>query len=341
MTALSPSATDAILDQIVPVLERHQSFLIAAHVGPDGDAIGSGLALRQALTAWGKDAWMVSTDGVPPSCRFLPCWNSVVAAPPRQPECALIIDCDGSPARVAAPYQFVEAAQSRVLIDHHRSSRPVFDVNWIDPRQSATALMIYRLLRRLPVTITADIAQCLLSGISTDTGNFRFPNTTPECLEAAGELIRLGADISRISFKLFDERSFESTRLLGIALEKMVAECDGTLMWTALTTADFQCANTGDEGSENIVNYLRNVRGARMALILRERTDETGGVTRISVRCEPELRADLFCKQFGGGGHAAAAGCRVRYQPFADSVQALRQAACAWLQEEHPPLREE
>jgi phosphoesterase RecJ-like protein len=254
-------------------------------------------------------------------------------------QCAIIIDCDGMPNRVAAPHRLIEKAAHTVLIDHHRTSQPRFDVNWIDPSQAATAMMIYQVIQRLPVEITPDIAQCLLCGISTDTGNFRFPNTTPECLRAASELVELGADPAEIAFRLFDERSFESTRLLGMALQKMTADHKGELIWTALTYADFEAVSAGDESSENAVNFLRNVRGARMAIILRESQDETGPVARISVRCEPELRADVFCKQFGGGGHAAAAGCRVRNQPFAESVQSVVASASAWLDEEHPPVQ--
>ena len=331
------------IDDILAAINRHQTFLIAGHVGPDGDAIGSGLALRLALSAMRKEAWMVSTDGVPSSCQFLPCWQSVLSVPPSHLDkstlqCAIIIDCDGMPNRVAAPHRLIEKATQTVLIDHHRTAQPRFDVNWIDPSQPATALMMYQILKRLPTPITADIAQCLLCGISTDTGNFRFPNTTPDCLRAAGELVELGADPAVIAFKLFDERSFEATRLLGVALQKMTMEHKGELIWTALTDADFEAVAAGDESSENAVNFLRNVRGARMAIILRESQDETGPVARLSVRCDPELRADLFCKQFGGGGHAAAAGCRVRNQPFAESVQRVIAAANAWLDEVHPAV---
>ncbi len=117
----------------------------------------------------------------------------------------------------------------------------------------------------------------------------------------------------------------------------MQSDCNGELMWSALTVGDFQQAHVGDEGSENVVNLLRNVRGARMAIVLRERSDETGPVARISVRADPELRADLFCAQFGGGGHAAAAGCRIRYRPYEDAVKLVVANARAWLSEEHPP----
>ncbi|HEX8235120.1 MAG TPA: bifunctional oligoribonuclease/PAP phosphatase NrnA [Abditibacteriaceae bacterium] len=338
MTTAHFAASAPPFDEILAAIEKYHTFLIVAHVGPDGDAIGSGLALQHALRAMGKDAWMISNDAVPPSCRFLPDWDKISGNPPTQPPCVFILDCDGTPPRVAAPYHLIENTRHKVLIDHHRTSQPIFDVNWIDPSQSATALMLYQLIKKLPVELNADIAQCLLCGLSTDTGNFRFPNTTPACLHAAADLVELGADPAEVAFKLFDERSFGATKLLGIALQKMECEADGQLTWAALTAQDFDTAQAGDEGSENVVNFLRSVRGARMAIILRERFDETGTVTRVSVRCDPEMRADLFCQKFGGGGHAAAAGFRVRHKSFIDSVAYVVQSAAAWLREDHPPV---
>ena len=327
-------------DAILAAVEKYHTFLIVAHVGPDGDAIGSGLALQEALRALDKEAWLISTDAVPPSCRFLPGWEKVSANPPTQPQCAFLIDCDGTADRVAAPYRLIENARYRVLIDHHRTSQPLFDVNWIDPQQAATALMLYQVIQKMGVEITPDIAQCLLCGLSTDTGNFKFPNTTPECLRAAADLVERGADPAEIAFKLFDERGFGATKLLGIALQKMESEAEGQVTWAALTAQDFDTAQAGDEGSENVVNFLRSVRGARMSLLLRERFDETGTVARVSVRSDPELRADLFCQKFGGGGHAAAAGFRVRHKSFIDSVAYVVQCAAAWVREDHPPVED-
>ena len=331
----------APLDEIAQAIDAHDSFLIAAHVGPDGDAIGSALALQAAIRARGKEAWAVSTDGVPVACRFLPGWENVVGAPPRQPQCAIIIDCDGTRDRVAAPYHFIQNAKYRVLIDHHRTSQPVFDVNWLDITMPATSQMIYILLKHLQTPFTPEIAQCLLCGLSTDTGNFRFSNTTPASLRAAADLVECGANPAQIALKLFDERSLEATRLLALALQKMQVDCNGELIWTALTAHDFQVTQVGDEGSENVVNILRNVRGSRLALVIRERADETGPTARVSVRSDPKLRADLFCAQFGGGGHAAAAGCRVRYRPFEESVKLVIASAREWLSEEHPVLEGE
>ena len=314
--------------------------MIAAHVGPDGDALGSGLALRYGLEQLGKEAWVISSDGVPNNCRYLPGWEEVMLAPPQQPQCALIVDCDGTPNRVAAPFVFVEKAKARGLIDHHRTAQPIFDANWLDFDQPATAMMIYELLGALGAKLTPAIAQCLLCGISTDTGHFRHDNTSPAVLMAAADFVRAGADVSGTAFKLFDERSLASTRLTGLGLGKMQSECDGQLLWTALSENDFAKADAFDESSEGLVNTLRSVRGVRMAMVMRERRDETGPTARVSVRCHPSMRADLFCQKFGGGGHAAASGCRVRFKPFAQAVESLVEAAREWVVQSHPPVSE-
>jgi phosphoesterase RecJ-like protein len=231
----------------------------------------------------------------------------------------------------------VETASYGVLIDHHLSTRPDFEVNWIEISQPATAQMIFHLVEQLPIEITPDIAQCLMCGLSTDTGHFRFTNVTPDTFRAAARLTECGADGSVIAFKTFDERSYESTHVLGMALSRMQSGCEGQLMWTALAAKDFE-NGAGEDSSENVVNFLRNVRGARMAIMMREKGDENGTVTRISVRSEADLRADLFCARFSGGGHAAAAGGRIRNTPFEESVRIIVKAACEWLAEDHPEV---
>ncbi len=326
-------------DAIRAAIARYQTFYITTHVGPDGDAVGPAIALQMALYNAGKRAVYVSRDGVPHSSRFLRGSDRVeLDVPIGQPfECAFVLDCDGTPSRVASRMEPIEDARQRILIDHHRSSLPTFDINWIDPTKPATAQMIYELLVALEFPITSDMATGLLTGLSCDTGHFRFPNTTPDCLRAAAHLIELGADNALVAFKQFDERSFSSNKLLGVAMQKSQSEHDGELIYTAIASRDFQSIATGDESTENIVNFLRNVRGARMAICLRERRDDNGPHARISVRSEEALRADLFCAEFGGGGHAAAAGCR-QSGDFDKIVEKIIKRANSWIDEKHPPV---
>ncbi len=333
-------STKPPFEAIRAVIERNQTFYITTHVGPDGDAIGPALALKTALEHLGKTAVYVSRDGVPQSSQFLARTDEVLLVAPEgtRYDCAFVLDCDGTPLRVASGYEPIESARERVIIDHHRTSKPIFETNWIDPSQAATAMMIYALLRELDLPIDAGMAQGLLAGLSCDTGHFRFDNTSPAVLAAASELVKCGADASQVAFRLFDERSFVSTQLLGIALSKMQSASAGQLVWTALSMQDFLSVGTGDESVENVVNFLRNCKGARLAMIFRERHDENGGLAaRVSVRSVPELRADLFAGEWGGGGHAVAAGFRIKGN-FERSVEEVLVRAQEWFEEEHEPV---
>ncbi len=337
--SVSPSTIAPPFDQIRAVIERNHSFYITTHVGPDADAVGPALALKTALENLGKVAVYVSRDGVPRSSQFLKRSDEVLLAPPpgARFDCAFVLDCDGTANRVASAYEPISMARERVIIDHHRTSKPIFETNWIDPSEAATAMMIYALLRELDLPIDTDMAQGLLAGLSCDTGHFRFDNTSPDVLTAASFLVERGADAAEVAFRLFDERSFVSTQLLGIALSKAQSANGGQLVWTALSMNDFLSVGTGDESVENVVNFLRNSQGARLAMIFRERRDENGLAARISVRSVPELRADLFAAEWGGGGHAVAAGFRVKGD-FDRSVEEVLVRAQEWLEEEHPPV---
>ena len=326
-------------DAICAAIERNQTFYLTTHVGPDGDAIGPALALKTALENLGKTVTYVSRDGVPQSSQFVARAEQVEVAVPHgaRYDCAFVLDCDGTPGRVASAYEPISGARERVLIDHHRTSKPIFETNWIDPSQAATAMMVYALLRHFDWPIDAGMAQGLLMGLSCDTGHFRFDNTSAQVLAAASYLVERGADPAQIAFRLFDERSFISTQLLGIALSKMRSANAGQLVWTDLTYQDFLSVGATDESVENVVNFLRYCKGARFALIFRERRDEHGVMASISVRSVPELRADLFAGEFGGGGHAVAAGFRVKGN-FEHNVEEVLERAQEWLEEEHEPV---
>lgn len=320
-------------EAITHIIAQFQQFLIVSHVSPDGDALGSALGLAQALNKLGKEAIVVSREPMPLPCRFLRHWQETHEMPPNWDQYVLfVLDCDGTPKRISAPYSVVENASKIVLIDHHRTSEPVFDINWIDSTKPATAQMIFELLDHLKVPLDKDICECLGCGLSTDTGHFRYPNVTPACLRAMATIIEHGADNARIAFKLFEERSLDATRMAGLALSKMRSENGGALMWTALAREDFQELGISESGSEGLVNMLRNIRGVRMAIVMRERQEDDGNLTTsVSVRADATLRADLFCAKFGGGGHAAASGCRVDDLSFDDAVHKVVEAAKEWV----------
>ena len=276
-------------DAIRAAIERHQTFYLTTHVGPDGDAIGPALALKTALENLGKTVIYVSRDGVPQSSQFVARADQVLLSAPEGArfDCAFVLDCDGTPARVASAYEPISGAKERVMIDHHRTSKPIFETNWIDPSQAATAMMIYQLLRHFDWPIDAGMAQGLLMGLSCDTGHFRFDNTSAEVLAAAAYLVERGAKPRKSRFACSTNARLFRRSLLGIALSKMQSANAGHLVWTDLTYQDFLSVGATDESVENVVNFLRFCKGARFAIIFSERRDENGVTASMSVRSVP------------------------------------------------------
>lgn len=301
--------SNAVVQQIVNVLCEKQTFLITTHINPDGDAIGSVLALRAALVQMGKQCEVVNTDGVPDLCSFVPTCEFIVSQPDlSRMDVVLILDCSGKD-RIAAPVEALAACDQRIIIDHHQSSQPNADLNWIDPTASATGELIYELIKRLPVEIDETIATSLYTAIATDTGGFRFTNTTPRVLRTAAELVERGADPHKITYHLFEERSAKASIILGIALSRLQQDCGGRLTWSVLNRATFDALNADDDDIENVVNFVRNVRGTEMGILFREGDD---GRVRISFRSNSHYDVSKIAEEFGGGGHRAAAGCRMR-----------------------------
>ena len=296
-------------DELLACLQTYERFLITAHRSPEGDAIGASLGLALGLRAAGKLCETVNTDGVPAMCRFLPCVDSVLTAPKRDDhEVAVIVDVDNAnPARVAAPPESIDRCPVTVVIDHHASSRPSASINWIVPTACAAGELVYRVLERLPGSLTADAARCLYAAIATDTGAFRYRNTSADALRVAAELVALGADPSATARHLFDERSLSSRKLLGLALQKMEWEESTGLSWCALTREDFERSHATDEDTEGIVNFIHGIEGARLGVLFRESAD---GEIRVSLRATPPVDVSTLAQRFGGGGHALAAGCR-------------------------------
>lgn len=298
-----------VAQQIVNVLNEKQTFLLTAHINPDGDAIGSALALRRALLQMGKECQVVNVDGVPEIYSFIPTSEVVVTEPnPPYADVALILDCS-APNRIAAPEEALAACDLRIIIDHHETYHPHGDLNWIRPSASATGELIYELIEQLPVRMDATIANCLYAAIATDTGGLRYVNTTPRVLRIAADLMENGAVSHDIVHRLYEERSAKETMILGVALSRLQQDCDGRLSWSYLDRPVFDALNASDDDIENVVNYVRNVRGTEIGILFREGDD---GRIRLSFRSDPKHDVAKIAEEFGGGGHRVAAGCRMR-----------------------------
>jgi phosphoesterase RecJ-like protein len=309
---------------------------MAAHINPDGDTLGSMLALGLALTALGKDVTLLSADGVPPIYSFLPGAVRIVARTERRDfDLAIGLDA-GDLARVGVSADALQAAARLIDIDHHVTAGQFGDVRLLDSAASATAEIIYDLLVALDAPMTADIATNLLTGVITDTGSFRYRSVTPRTLLIAADLVQAGAVPDVIAERVFDNKPFAAQKILGRALENMRRTEDGRVVWTYVSQADFAVTGATDVLTEGIVSDIRGVRGADMALFLRE---TPSGRFRVSLRSREPFDVSRIAAAFGGGGHRLAAGCTID-GPLASAEVRLVDAAVRHMDEADLPPAE-
>lgn len=309
-------------------LKSAEKFVIASHVSPEGDAIGSALALAMGLRKLGKRVEVVCHDGLPKRYAFLPESDKVRREPSFEPDSLVLVDC-ADLERADIPDSLKQNAKSIVVIDHHpyenakRRSAQKGEANdwvvWVEPRAAATGEMIVALLNALKVPMTKEIATCLYVALISDTGVFHFSNTTPKTLRLAASLLEYGVDPQELAYRVMEVRSFAATQLLGRMLSKAKFEPALGLCWSVLTLKDFAQTGTTDEDTENFVNFLRAVDGTRVAVLFREIEPKH---IKVSFRSREGVDVSAIARQFGGGGHPAAAGCRV-HQSLRSAVEAV------------------
>lgn len=296
-----PGALLAVLS--APVGEA----LLLGHVHPDADVLGTLFGLGLALEGAGWSVTFAGPHPVPPVLRFLPgaARYEVWSAPPRTYDVIVLTDCPNH-ARTEGLLERARRLESHVLnIDHHPDNRRYGTVNWIDPAAAATGEMMYQLLLTLGRKITPDIALNLFTAIHTDTGSFRYGNTTARTFRIAAELTRAGAQPAVVSDWLYQRRATGTLNQLGEVLRRVAMSEDGQIAWLTvprgLVSDSFMAA-------EDLVNYPRSLDGVKVAMLLRE---EGSGVVKVSLRGKGEVPVNRIAGRFGGGGHENAAGCTV------------------------------
>lgn len=296
----------SVLNAAAEALLRAERVVLASHVNPDGDTLGSSLALALALRAMGKEAVPLSSDGVPEILRWLPGQQWVQRETDAR-DFDLAVVCDtGTLDRVGKARPAIESAPASICVDHHVAEGTFGQIRVVDSRAAATGELVYALLRAMQVPMTRDIANCLLCALITDTGSFRFMNVTPTTFRIAGALMRFGAYPSSISELVFENRSLASVKLLGRALDSLKTANRGRIAWAHVRARDFQELGATDEDTEGIVNHVRAVNTAVVAALFRE---VPGHRIRVSLRARDGFDVNRVARAFGGGGHKLAAGC--------------------------------
>ncbi len=300
--------------QAVEAICRANRIMLAAHVNPDGDTLGCVLALTHALRILGKEVVPYSAHGVPDIYEWMPGASWVqTSGPPQDFDLAIICDAGAINRIGSAVAPLAESAPLLINIDHHVSDGLFGDVQLVDARAAATAELVYHLLRSLQAAchqhlLTTEVAVCLMTGIITDTGSFRFLNVTPLTFALAAHLQRLGADPAPIAEQVFENRSFAALQLMGLAITRMEVSPDGQIAWSAIGYEDFQRLGAVDADTEGIVSNLRSVKGVQLGILFRE---VKPGSVRISLRSREGCDVTKIARVFGGGGHKLASGCSV------------------------------
>jgi bifunctional oligoribonuclease and PAP phosphatase NrnA len=304
---MTPEASIAVL---LETFRSTSHFLITSHARPDGDAIGSVLALAEILDQLGCEADIVLADPVPFIYRNLPGVDRIrIAAsagngnkPTGDDNTAVIIlECD------SIERTGLQGLQGRRLIniDHHASGRHFASVNWIDENACAVAELIHRLAIAAKVNITPSMATCLYTAILSDTGSFTYSSTNAKTFAMAHSLAMHGASPGQIASEVYYSNPASKIRLLGAALSNM--QCDGPVAWTWVTSADMAFTGADAEDCEGVVSYLIGIAGVELAVFLRE-LDSTGQF-RLSIRSKGKVDVAQIAESFGGGGHRSASGC--------------------------------
>src|SRR5437660_1235933 len=308
----SPQTTASELTAGAEAIREHDRFVLTTHENPDGDALGSLLAMKLALDQLGKDADMVlfGDAPLPGEYGFMPLGELERRWPDDVAERVLLaVDC-ANESRIADP-EVLGRVPLSINVDHHHDNTRFGRINLIVADASSTGEVLRDLFRELGVELTPDIAESLYIALVTDTGRFQYTNTTPKALRLAAELVEAGADVHRVFQGVYESVQFAKLKLLARALDRARIYEGGRIVVSYLLRTDFFEVGAAEPYSEGIIDFLRAVEGAEMAVLIREppRTDGQGPTRRVSLRSSvDELDVSAIARRSGRGGHRQAAG---------------------------------
>jgi len=316
MSAQSPA------EAIAEAFQNHRSFVLMSHIRPDGDAIGSQLALGHALMEMGKTVHLINEDHMPENLAFLS-GSQLVKEPPADPldvEVAIALDTANKTRLGEKCLHAASMAKLWINIDHHVSNPGYGDINLIDPVSPATGEIVHELIVDLGMPLTAVARDAIYVAISTDTGSFQYPSTTARTYRIAADLVDRGLDVGTINSQTYDELPFRRVELIRELLHTLeLAEGGRVAHWELREKTRTELA-LRPEDSEGLIDIIRSIRGVQLAVFLEDLPE---GKVRVSMRSkDPRIDVCKIATVFGGGGHALAAGIRMP-GPIDDAKEAL------------------
>ena len=301
----------AKFEQIGQVVRDNRKFAVLSHVRPDGDALGSQLALGLSLKKLGKDVRIWNEEGMLEKYGFLPNANLLSKPPAEAEDVDVVVALDTAiQNRLGTTVAAIKSAKIWINIDHHPSNPGYGDIVHIDPHSPATGQILFELMTSQKLPIDPAIAENLYVAISTDTGSFQYPHTTARTFEIAAELVRAGVDVGRVSQLTYENYPRRRVELLRDLLGTMRFDANDRVASFSLSLVMAKKLGVLPEDNEGLIDHLRAIRGVIVAVFFEELAD---GKVRVSMRSKSEkVNVCAICEKFGGGGHVLAAGARVK-----------------------------
>lgn len=304
------------LKKCVEFIKRNKRFLITVHTNPEGDALGSELAFYILLRKLGKVALIINEDEVPPGCNFLPGVSNIKKKPKHERrlkkisfDCLAVLDCSDLD-RTGEIYKINMQNKPILNIDHHISNSKFADVNWVEPHSSSTSEMIYALFKKLGVAFDADSATCLYVGMLTDTGSFRYSNTSSSTHKAVSELLKFNLNVAQIYKNTYENISFEEMKLLVKVLAPMHKEARGKIIWFQVDKSLLGRKKISFDLSEHVLSFGRAIKDVEVVVLFKENLGVKDEI-RINFRSQGNVDVNKIAKFFGGGGHKTASGATI------------------------------
>jgi phosphoesterase RecJ-like protein len=298
------------IQQILSVIQQSNSFAVVGHIRPDGDCIGSQLAMTGMLRSLGKNVVCWNSDETPQKYAFLDVGHWMQKPRPGcEFDCVIAVDC-ATVKRLGECESFIQQRKTLINIDHHESNSRYGDINWIDAESPSTAELVLKLFNHGRWDITPDLADSLFTAVSTDTGSFQYPSTLPSTYYAAGDLVRRGANLGRICEKVYHSYPLSRVKLLQYVFNHFKLTYKNQIGYFWLKPSDFARTGCHTNDSEGLIDHVRAIDTVIVACLFEEM--ETS-VFRVSLRSKSDrINVNEIAATFGGGGHVAAAGARIR-----------------------------
>jgi phosphoesterase RecJ-like protein len=310
-----------IIDRILEEIRTHRTFCIVGHVRPDGDCIGSQLGLALALKGEGKKVTVWNEDGMPQKLSFLD--HDHLFQKPKHGhkfDCVIATDC-ASFERLGTVGACITDRKQFINIDHHASNTRYAHVNWVSPREPSSGELIFRLLKVAKWPITKQIADCLFTAVSTDTGSFQYPTTRPGTFHVGAELVTRGANLAKICDEVYQSYPLSRAKLLKHVYSTFRLTHGDQIAYFWLKKADFTRTGAVADDSEGLIDHIREIEPVVVACLFEELNPD---LTRISLRSKTDkVNVNEIAAQFGGGGHKAAAGARIPGKPLSVQRQVI------------------